>query len=163
MTPAFTTPDLCDAHADRVEVAEPLFRSYGGRGAFAGRIVTVACFEDNSKVKELAAQPGDGQVIVVDGGGSMRCALLGDQIAAAAAANGWAGLLINGCVRDVDALGHLALGVQALGTHPRKTDKRGLGDIDVPVRFAGLRFVPGHWLYADLNGVIVADADLLSA
>jgi regulator of ribonuclease activity A len=163
VTPAFTTPDLCDAHAGRVEVAEPLFRSYGGRGAFAGRIVTVACFEDNSKVKELAAQPGDGQVIVVDGGGSMRCALLGDQIAAAAAANGWAGLLINGCVRDVDALGRLALGVQALGTHPRKTDKRGLGDIDVPVRFAGLRFVPGHWLYADLNGVIVADADLLSA
>lgn len=163
MTPAFTTPDLCDVHADRVEVAEPLFRSYGGRSAFAGRIVTVACFEDNSKVKELAAQPGDGQVIVVDGGGSMRCALLGDQVAAAAAANGWSGLLIHGCVRDVDALGRLALGVQALGAHPRKTDKRGLGDIDVPVRFAGLRFVPGHWLYADLNGVIVADADLLSA
>lgn len=163
MTPAFTTPDLCDAHPDRIEVAEPLFRSYGGRSAFAGRIVTVACFEDNSKVKELASRPGEGQVIVVDGGGSMRCALLGDQIAAAAAANGWAGLLINGCVRDVDALGRLALGVQALGTHPRKTDKRGLGDIDVPVRFAGLRFVPGHWLYADLNGVIVADGDLLSA
>lgn len=162
MTPAFTTPDLCDAHPDRIEVAEPLFRSYGGRSAFAGRIVTVACFEDNSKVKELASRPGEGQVIVVDGGGSMRCALLGDQIAAAAAANGWAGLLINGCVRDVDALGRLALGVQALGAHPLKTDKRGLGDIDVPVRFAGLRFVPGHWLYADLNGVIVADGDLLS-
>lgn len=163
MTPAFTTPDLCDAHPDRIEVAEPLFRSYGGCSAFAGRIVTVACFEDNSKVKELASRPGEGQVIVVDGGGLMRRALLGDQIAAAAAANGWAGLLINGCVRDVDALGRLALGVQALGTHPRKTDKRGLGDIDVPVRFAGLRFVPGHWLYADLNGVIVADGDLLSA
>lgn len=163
MTPAFTTPDLCDAHPDRIEVAEPLFRSYGGRSAFAGRIVTVACFEDNSKVKELASRPGEGQVIVVDGGGLMRRALLGDQVAAAAAANGWAGLLINGCVRDVDALGRLALGVQALGAHPLKTDKRGLGDIDVPVRFAGLRFVPGHWLYADLNGVIVADGDLLSA
>lgn len=163
MTPAFTTPDLCDAHPDRIEVAEPLFRSYGGRSAFAGRIVTVACFEDNSKVKELASRPGEGQVMVVDGGGSMRRALLGDQVAAAAAANGWSGLLIHGCVRDVDALGRLALGVQALGAHPLKTDKRGLGDIDVPVRFAGVRFVPGHWLYADLNGVIVADGDLLSA
>lgn len=163
MTPAFTTPDLCDAHPDRIEAAEPLFRSYGGRSAFAGRIVTVACFEDNSKVKELASRPGEGQVMVVDGGGSMRRALLGDQVAAAAAANGWSGLLIHGCVRDVDALGRLALGVQALGAHPLKTDKRGLGDIDVPVRFAGVRFVPGHWLYADLNGVIVADGDLLSA
>jgi regulator of ribonuclease activity A len=161
VTPAFTTPDLCDAHPDRVVVAEPLFRSYGGRSAFAGRIVTVACFEDNSKVKELAARRGDGQVMVVDGGGSMRRALLGDQVAAAAAANGWSGLLINGCVRDVDALGRLALGVQALGSHPLKTDKRGLGDIDVPVRFAGVHFVPGHWLYADLNGVIVADGELL--
>jgi len=163
VTPAFTTPDLCDAHPDRIEVAEPLFRSYGGRSVFAGRIVTVACFEDNSKVKELASRPGEGQVMVVDGGGSMRRALLGDQVAAAAAANGWSGLLIHGCVRDVDALGRLALGVQALGAHPLKTDKRGLGDIDVPVRFAGVRFVPGHWLYADLNGVIVADGDLLSA
>ncbi len=163
MTPVFTTPDLCDAHPERIEVVEPLFRSYGGRSAFCGRIVTVACFEDNSKVKELASRPGEGQVMIVDGGGSMRRALLGDQVAAAAAANGWSGLLIHGCVRDVVALGRLALGVQALGSHPLKTDKRGLGDIDVPVRFAGVRFVPGHWLYADLDGVIVADADLLSA
>lgn len=157
---SWTTPDLCDDHPD-VHVVDPVFRSYGGRAAFHGRIVTIYCFEDNSRVRELANTPGEGRVIVVDGGGSVRRALLGDQIAAAAARNGWSGLLIHGAVRDVDALAETDLGVQALASHPMKTDKRGLGDVDVAVTFAGVTFVPGEWLYADRNGVIVSPRSLL--
>ncbi len=157
---SMTTPDLCDAHPDHVKAAEPIFRSYGGRDAFGGRIVTVKCFEDNSKVKELVATPGHGKVMVVDGGGSLRRALLGDQLARQAIANGWEGILINGCLRDVQIIATLDLGVQALASHPVKTDKRGLGDVDVPVSFAGLEFRPGAWLYADANGVIVSDRSL---
>ncbi len=157
---SWTTSDLCDAHPD-VRVVDPVFRSYGGRPAFSGRIVTVRCFEDNSRVRELANTPGECRVIVVDGGGSLRRALLGDQIAAAAVRNGWSGLLIHGAVRDVDALADTDLGVQALASHPMKTDKRGLGDVDVAVTFAGVTFVPGDWLYADRNGAIVSPRSLL--
>lgn len=152
---SWTTPDLCDDHPD-VRVVDPVFRTYGGRPAFHGPVVTVRCFEDNSRVRELANTPGEGRVIVVDGGGSLRRALLGDQIAAAAARNGWSGLLIFGAVRDVDALEQTDLGVQALASHPMKTEKRGLGDVDVVITFAGVTFTPGDWLYADRNGVIVS-------
>jgi regulator of ribonuclease activity A len=155
----WTTPDLCDAHPD-VQVAEPLFRGFGGRVAFHGPIATVRCHEDNSRVRELAGTPGLGRVMVVDGGGSRRRALLGDQIAANAARNGWAGFLIHGAVRDVEVLAQLDLGVQALAAHPMKTEKRGLGEVDVPVAFAGVDFRPGHWLYADANGVIVSASPL---
>ncbi len=152
----FTTPDLCDQFPDEVQVAEPLFTSFGGRAAFGGEIVTVKCFEDNSKVKELVARDGSGKVIVVDGGGSLRHALLGDMLAEKAASNGWQGLIINGCIRDVDIIRQTPLGVHALHAHPLKTDKRGLGDVDVPVRFAGVTFAPGHFVYADNNGIVVA-------
>ena len=155
----WTTPDLCDAHPD-VQVVEPLFRGFGGRVAFHGPIATVCCHEDNSRVRELAGTPGLGRVMVVDGGGSRRRALLGDQIAANAARNGWAGFLIHGAVRDVEVLAQLDLGVQALAAHPMKTEKRGLGEADVPVAFAGVDFRPGHWLYADANGVIVSASPL---
>jgi regulator of ribonuclease activity A len=156
----WTTPDLCDTHPE-VQVAEPLFRGFGGRVAFHGAIATVRCHEDNSRVRELAGTPGQGRVMVVDGGGSLRRALLGDQIAATAARNGWAGFLIHGAVRDVEVLAQLDLGVQALAAHPMKTEKRGLGEVDVPVRFAGVDFHPGHWLYADANGVIVSARKLV--
>ena len=155
----WTTPDLCDAHPD-VQVVEPLFRGFGGRVAFHGPIATVRCHEDNSRVRELAGTPGLGRVMVVDGGGSRRRALLGDQIAANAARNGWAGFLIHGAVRDVEVLAQLDLGVQALAAHPMKTEKRGLGEAGVPVAFAGVDFRPGHWLYADANGVIVSASPL---
>lgn len=151
----WTTPDLCDAHPE-VQVAEPLFRRFGGRVAFHGVIATVRCHEDNSRVRELAGTPGRGRVMVVDGDGSLRRALLGDQIAASAARNGWAGFLIHGAVRDIEVLAQLDLGVQALAAHPMKTEKRGLGEVEVAVRFAGVDFHPGHWLYADANGVIVS-------
>ncbi len=151
----WSTPDLCDAHP-QVAVAEPLFRDFGGRIAFHGRIATVECFEDNSRVRECVQQAGHGQVLVVDGGGSLRRSLLGDRLAEQAVANGWSGMLINGGVRDVDALARLDLGIKALAATPMKTDRRGLGDTGVALSFAGVRFVPGHWLYADANGVIVS-------
>ena len=154
------TPDLCDAHPE-VQVVEPMFGNFGGREAFGGEIVTVKCFEDNSVVKEQVAKPGKGKVMVVDGGGSMRAALLGDMLADQAVENGWEGLLIYGCIRDVDAIGETDLGVQALGTYPRKTEKRGLGDLNVPVTFGGVTFQPGHYVYADNNGVVVSTKSLV--
>ncbi len=155
----WTTPDLCDAHP-QLAVAEPLLRSFGGRTAFCGRIATVRCHEDNSRVRELAGTPGDGRVMVVDGGGSLKRALLGDQIAASAVKNGWAGFVIHGCVRDVEALAALPLGVHALAACPMKTEKRGLGEADVTVAFAGVVFAPGQWLYADGNGIVVSQEAL---
>jgi regulator of ribonuclease activity A len=158
----WTTPDLCDRFPD-VQVAEPVFRSFGGQARFAGPAVTVKCLNDNSRVRELAMTPGEGRVIVVDGGGSLRRALLGDLIAANAVKHGWSGLVIFGCVRDVEVLATLPLGVQALAAHPMKTDRRDLGEIDVPVSFAGVSVTPGDWIYADANGVLVANAKLHDA
>jgi len=154
------TPDLCDQYPDLVRVVEPMFNNYGGVAAFGGEIVTVKCFEDNSVVKEQVAQPGAGKVMVVDGGGSMRNALLGDMLAEKAASNGWEGLIIYGCIRDVDVIRQTRLGVQALNTNPRKTEKRGIGDLNVPVTFGGVTFLPGQFVYADNNGVIVSSEKL---
>ena len=156
----WTTPDLCDAHPE-VAVADPVFRDYGGNPAFCGRIVTIDCFEDNSRVRDLVATDGQGKVLVVQGGGSLRRSLLGDMLAEKAVANGWNGFVINGCVRDVEALAKLRLGVKALAACPVKTEKLGVGEVDVEVNFAGIAFSRGQWLYADGNGVIVADRDLL--
>ncbi len=159
---AFSLPDLCDAHPDIVRAAEPLFASFGGRPAFAGPIRTIKCFEDNSVVADRVREPGDGAVLVIDGGGSRRCALVGDNLARLAAENGWAGLLVYGCVRDVDELGEMDVGIQALGAHPLRSVKRNQGQRDVVVDFAGLRFVPDQFVYADRNGVVVAPIDLLA-
>ena len=148
----YLTPDLCDEYPDLVQVVEPMFNNYGLHESFGGEIVTVKCFEDNSKVKELVDTDGKGKVMVVDGGGSMRHALLGDMLAEKAAKNGWEGLIIYGCIRDVDAIMETELGVQALGTNPLKTDKRGLGDVNVTVKFGGVEFVPGQFVYADKIG-----------
>lgn len=158
---SFVTCDLCDDHPEDVRVCEPMFANYGGRIAFGGRIVTVKCFEDNSRVKELLATPGEGRVLVVDGGGSMRCALLGDLIGESAVKQGWAGVIVYGCVRDVDALAELDLGVQALASIPLKSVRKGVGEVDLPVTFGGVTFVPGQYVYADNNGVIVATKALI--
>jgi len=148
--------DLCDAYESLIQIAEPVFSGFGGKSAFGGQIVTIKCFEDNSLVRELVASDGRGKVLVVDGGGSKRRSLLGDQLGAKAAANGWEGILINGAVRDVEALRALELGVLALAAIPLKTEKKGLGERAVTLKFAGVEFTPGHYLYADPNGVIVA-------
>lgn len=156
-----STPDLCDAHEQDVQVLDCVFRNYGGVRAFGGKVVTVKCFEDNSLVKEQLGKPGDGRVLLVDGGGSLRRALLGDMIAESATRNGWAGVVIYGAVRDVDAIAALQLGVQALGSVPLKTEKRGIGDLNIPVRFGGVTIKPDDYLYADNNGVIVSGKALL--
>ena len=155
------TPDLCDDFPDDVSVLEPLLRNFGGISAFGGVISTVKCHEDNSLVKTAFDEPGNGRVLVVDGGGSMRRALLGDQIAKKAVANGWAGVIIYGCIRDVDIINSLQLGVQAIATTPLKTDKRNEGQRDITLKFGGVEFIPGHYVYADNNGVIVAPKSLL--
>lgn len=156
----FVTPDLCDANPDLVRVVEPMFVNYGGRVAFGGQVVTVKCFEDNSFVKEQLAQPGEGKVLVVDGGGSKRCALLGDIIATSAVKHGWAGVIIYGCIRDVDVIRSLELGVQALATIPLKSHRQGRGDLNIPISFGGVTFRPGDYVYADNNGVIVSSQPL---
>lgn len=158
MPPA--TTDLCDAHGDHLQVAEPLFRGFGSRTAFAGTVATVKVFEDNVLVREALEQPGRGRVLVVDGGGSLRCALLGDRLAAKAVENGWSGVVVYGCIRDSAEINALELGVRALNVHPRKSIKRGEGQRDVPVRFAGLDIHPGAWLCADADGIVVADEEL---
>lgn len=156
----FKTADLCDHFHETVQIAEQSFRDLGGRPKFCGVIETVKAFEDNSKVKECLAEPGEGKVLVVDGGGSMRRAMLGDMIAASAVKNGWSGVLIYGCIRDSADVGGMDLGVKALGTHPCKTEKRGLGRHNVTVRFAGVTFHPGHYLYADEDGILVSPKPL---
>ncbi|SFH45907.1 ribonuclease E activity regulator RraA [Modicisalibacter xianhensis] len=153
------TPDICDAHPD-VQILDPVFANFGGVEAFCGPVRTVKCFEDNSRVKEAVAEPGEGAVLVVDGGGSLRCALLGDMLAEKAADNGWAGVIVYGCVRDVDVLADTELGVQALGAHPRRSEKHGEGQRDITVTFAGVTLRPGQWLYADNNGILVAETRL---
>lgn len=152
----FSTSDLCDANEGKVRVAAPIFRSYGGRSAFHGRISTLKLFEDNGLVRQTLDTPGNGRVLVVDGGGSLRCALLGDQLAGLAVKNGWSGIVVWGCIRDSAAIAEMDLGVLALATHPQKTVKKNLGEAGVPVCFAGIEFRPGDWLYADADGLIVA-------
>ena len=156
-----STPDLCDQYPDLIQVVEPMFSNYGGRESFAGEVVTVKCFEDNSCVKQLVGTVGLGRVMVVDGGGSMRRACLGDKLAEKASANGWSGLIIYGCIRDVDEIMATDIGVQALGTHPMKSQKKGIGETQISVSFGGVTFKSGDYVYADNNGIVVASQELL--
>lgn len=153
------TGDLCDAHrADgdgSFRVLPPLFRDYGKRVRFAGSVSTVQCFEDNSVVKAALEAPGDGRVLVVDGGGSLRRALVGGNIAAAAARNGWAGVVIDGCVRDSAELARCDIGIRALALVPMPTERRNQGRRDVTIHLRGVRIVPGDWLVADEDGIVV--------
>jgi len=157
---SWSLPDICDEFIDEISVLEPLFADFGGKEKFSGEIVTIKCFEDNSLVGDAVRSPGQGRVLVVDGGGSLRHALLGDLLAAAAAENGWQGLLINGCVRDVEILETIDLGVKALNIHPVKTEKRGEGRRNINVTFAGATIRPGSYLYSDANGVVIATRKL---
>ncbi len=159
MTDFPTTADLCDDHDDEVTVLDNVFRSLGGRDQMAGAAVTLKLFEDNSLVREAVAEDGTGKVLVIDAGGSRRRAVVGDQLAAKAAANGWSGVLVFGAVRDAAILAETDLAIHALGTNPRKTEKRGLGDRDVDVTFCGATIKPGDWVCADLDGVLVAERD----
>jgi regulator of ribonuclease activity A len=151
------TTDLCDLHPD-VQVCDPIFSDFGGRSAFHGSIATLKVFEDNGPVRALLESPGNGRVLVVDGGGSLRCALVGGLLGKLAVERGWAGLVVYGCVRDRSELAQCEVGIKAVALSPRKSEK-GLhtGHADRPVRFAGVGFRPGAWLYADGDGIVVSD------
>ena len=156
-----STPDLSD-EAPEVCALELQLVNYGQIRQFGGAVVTIKCHEDNSLVKQCVEEPGLGRVIMVDGGASMRRALLGDLLAEKAAANGWSGLIINGVIRDVDEIGRTSVGVQALGSCPIKTEKRGVGERDIDLHIGGVDIAPGDYIYADNNGVIVSKRSLLS-
>ena len=156
-----STPDLSD-EAPEVCALELQLVNYGQIRQFGGAVVTIKCHEDNSLVKQCVEEPGLGRVIMVDGGASMRRALLGDLLAEKAAANGWSGLIINGVIRDVDEIGRTSIGVQALGRCPIKTEKRGVGERDIDLHIGGVDIAPGDYIYADNNGVIVSKRSLLS-
>lgn len=158
----FVTCDLCDEHSDNLQIVEPLFKDYGARKVFSGEIVTVKCFEDNSVVKhQLQKEDGKGKVLVVDGGGSLRHALMGDMIAEGAVNNGWEGVIIFGAIRDVDEIAVLDLGVKACGCIPIKSVRKDRGDLNILVKFGSAEFKPGEYVYADNNGIIVSPTKLL--
>jgi regulator of ribonuclease activity A len=153
----FSTPDLCDRLGDAVRVAEPVFRDYGGVRRFAGEVETLRVLEDNALVRSTLEEPGRGRVLVVDGGGSLRTALVGGNMAALAATNGWSGLVVNGAVRDVNELAAAAVGIKALAASPRKSAKAGTGERGASLSIAGISIAPGDMLWADEDGVVVGE------
>ena len=161
----FKTPDLCDQFENELgktlRVVAPMFQRYGARASFSGQIVTLKIFEDNSLVREAFAENGKGKVLVIDGGGSLRCALVGDQLAILAQKNGWEGAIVYGCIRDSADINGIDIGVRALNTHPQKSIKKGVGDRNINVTFGGVTFVPGEFVYADEDGVIVSEKALV--
>jgi regulator of ribonuclease activity A len=162
----FATTDLLDAHEAEVEsgavqVLQPGLIALGRVLAFSGPVVTLKLFEDNSLLADLVKAPGEGRVAVVDAGGSLRCGVFGGNLAVTAARNGWAGIVIYGCARDADEVDACEIGVRALALNPRRSIKRGEGQRDIPVTFLGATIRPGHWLYADRDGVIVSQRPML--
>ena len=157
----FTTADLCDEFESLVKIAEPLFQNYGQIKSFYGEIATVKVFEDNVLVRKTLETEGRKRVLLVDGGASMKVALVGDQLAQIAYDNGWRGFVVNGCIRDSAEIAKIPIGLKAVNTVPKKSFKKGLGEVNEPVEFAGLVFNPGSFLYADQDGIIVAQKNLL--
>jgi regulator of ribonuclease activity A len=157
---SFKTPDLCDQFETElgktVRVVAPMFRRYGGRAAFCGEVVTLKIFEDNTLVREVFNENGTGKVLVIDGGGSLRCALVGDQLALLARKNGWEGVIVYGCIRDSADINGMDIGIRALETHPQKTVKKGVGERNLAVTFGGVTFNPGEYAYADEDGVLIS-------
>lgn len=154
------TTDICDEHSDSLRVMAPIFLDYGAVRAFGGPVSTVKVFEDNSLVRSALEESGEGRVLVVDGGGSLRCALLGDNLAELGRRNNWAGIVVYGCIRDSADIAEIDIGVKALNTNPLKSVKKGIGERDVPVSFAGVTVRPGDHLYADEDGVILSEVAL---
>ncbi|MFT4583203.1 MAG: regulator of ribonuclease activity A [Gammaproteobacteria bacterium] len=151
------TADLYDEHGEALRVLAPIFRDFGGIHSFEGPVSTLKVYEDNSLVRSALEEDGQGRVLVVDGAGSLRCALVGDNLAALGARNKWAGIVVFGCIRDSIPIREIKIGVKALATNPRKSVKKGLGERDIDVRFADVALSPGDYLYADPDGIVVAD------
>lgn len=161
----FATCDICDAHEDQLAsgtlvVVPPLFQPFGRNPRFCGPAYTLKVFEDNALVRATLEQPGHGQVLVIDGGGSLRCALVGGNLAVLAVRNGWSGIVVNGCIRDSVEINACAIGVRALAAHPQKSIKKGVGEIQLRVMIAGVAVRPGDWIYADQDGMLVAQGKL---
>ena len=164
-TSAFATTDLCDEHPQLLEdgqlaVLPPVFRHFGRRQRFCGHATTLKVFEDNSLVRATLEAPGNGNVLVIDGGASLRCALVGGQLAVLAQDNGWAGIVVDGCVRDSDEINACEIGVRALAAHPRKSSKKNVGERNTRVTIAGVAVQPGDWIYADADGILVSQQKL---
>ncbi len=157
----FKTADLCDEFSDTLQIVTPMFQSFGGNKRFSGIIQTVKIFEDNVFVREMLSENVSGDVLVVDGGGSLRCALLGDMLAEMGYKNGWAGVVVYGCIRDSADINEMPIGVRALQTNPLKSIKKGWGDKNIPVTFAGATFNPNDYLYADEDGIILSKEKLI--
>lgn len=159
------TADVCDSNATSVvtgdlRVLHSIFQIYGQKRAFSGPVVTVKVFEDNVMVREFLESKGEGRVLVIDGGGSMRCALVGGNLGVLAQNNGWSGIIVNGCIRDVDEINGCDIGVRALGSNPLKSNKKGVGERHVPVYVAGFWIREGEWIYADSDGVLLSKSEL---
>ncbi len=156
----YNTSELCDVYLDQVDVVEPMFNSYGGRSSFGGQVTTIKCFEDAGIIRTVAELDGEGRVMLIDGGGSLRRALVDADVAALAAENKWEGIVVYGCVRDVDALDEIDIGIKALASIPVGADNQGIGESDVPVNFGGVTFLPEDHIYADSTGVILSPEPL---
>ncbi|KAG4922520.1 hypothetical protein AAZX31_18G222900 [Glycine max] len=160
-----TTAEVCDANpqlilSGELRALQPVFQIYGRRQVFSGPIVTLKVFEDNVLVREFLEEKGNGRVLVVDGGASLRCAILGGNPVVQAQNNGWAGIIVNGCIRDVDEINGCDIGVRALASHPMKANKKGMGEKQVPINIAGTRISDGEWLYADTDGILISRTEL---
>eukprot|EP00252_Welwitschia_mirabilis_P017751 TRINITY_DN3935_c0_g1_i1.p1 TRINITY_DN3935_c0_g1~~TRINITY_DN3935_c0_g1_i1.p1 ORF type:complete len:165 (+),score=40.94 TRINITY_DN3935_c0_g1_i1:291-785(+) len=159
------TTDICDTYPSLIEsgelrVLQPIFQIFGRRRTFCGPIVTLKVFEDNVLLREVLEERGHGRVLVVDGGGSLRCSILGGNIVVLAQNNGWSGIVVNGCIRDVDEINRCDIGVRALQTNPLKANKKGIGEKNVAIYVAGVRIVPDEWCYADPDGILVSTQEL---
>ncbi|RXJ73481.1 ribonuclease E activity regulator RraA [Veronia nyctiphanis] len=152
----YNTSELCDTFPDQIDVLEPMFSSYGGRNSFGGQIRTIKCFEDSGLIRSTVAEDGEGKILLIDGGGSLRRALVDVDIASLAAENGWEGIIVYGCVRDVDAIDEIDIGIQALASIPVGADDNSIGELDIPVNFGGVTFLPEDHVYADTTGVILS-------
>ncbi|KJY82664.1 regulator of ribonuclease activity A [Vibrio galatheae] len=156
----YNTSALCDIYLEQVDVVEPMFSNFGGCASFAGQITTVKCFEDNGLIREILEQDGLGRVLLVDGGGSLRRALIDAELASLAEENEWEGIVVYGCVREVDELEDMSIGIQALASIPVGATSQAIGEVDVPVNFGGVTFLPEDYLYADNTGVILSQEPL---
>lgn len=157
---SFATADLYDEHEEKLQIATPIFNDYGGKKSFSGPASTVKVFQDNSLVRAALEEPGEGRVLVVDGEGSLHCALVGDMLAILAKDNGWQGIIVFGCIRDSSVIADIDIGVKALNTNPRKSVKKGVGERDVRVVFADVTINPGDYIYADKDGVVISNNKL---
>jgi regulator of ribonuclease activity A len=157
----FTTADLWDEHETLLSCVDPIFNHFGNKKMFSGKITTIKLFEDNSLVRKQLELDGKGKVLLIDGGASLRCALIGDQLAELAIQNNWEGIIVNGCIRDSEVINAMSIGIKALNTSPVKSVKRNLGEINIPVKFGGITFIPGDYIYADGDGILVSNNNLL--